>query len=693
MDGTTNSLTLGVILKNIDDQATNILSENDVKTYKSRDGVAIEYDPNDFDTYSELAEDELPDLALGILNPSDGTFYERPELNSALADDSGESADDLDLGLLPDLVSFMDDHSDLIDKAKDDVLNRYYYVYSRDDEQENGEQSEEKSASPQTPLEAAQSSTKENTDDSENNVEASTEGSDELESVSPEQARQAIRESVSEASSAPAVANNSEDNNSPAITNIKYHPEADPLLKKAYSLFTNVARVEWPQFDPATSNQLRPDYITAETNISVAEDTAVQEIYQLLKQKKSGIDALFEDKIKDDTAKHNKALKDLDENRQIDIDKVKKERKSTYEANRDQWIEDQRQPLMDAYDRDHKDNYIKALSADINEIQDKHDLQKKIENERFNSFKDKAQAKFVDEQLDKVDISKIVDAYNDTVADNVQYLKNQAKKFVTEVAKLTANYQNSINALQKERDDIKSEYDNLKHNLEEQKRLGIDKGVKDATSDLANQLEVKRKEIEAKDNELRAIKKAQQASEANLSQVSAQLNEATSKLLNKSNQLDTANAQLEQIQKATQIPTTLANQNNLVANTQQSSPEQTANDKSSDNERKKTSVGVIVLDALLGVLAVGGLTFGILGYHNMNSSQNTVRTSAVVTKTDKNRSQPKISDSVKQYKQGDTWTYHNSTDNKDYTVTMDNPTHGHYTDQNGQQHIITLNND
>ena len=108
-------------------------------------------------------------------------------------------------------------------------------------------------------------------------------------------------------------------------------------------------------------------------------------------------------------------------------------------------------------------------------------------------------------------------------------------------------------------------------------------------------------------------------------------------------------------------------------------------------QTKRNSVAGIVVSSVLGVVAIIGLGFGIFAMVNHNS-----QTPATVNATSSSASsvsQQTTNSVIREqttYSSGDKWTY--TKDGKKYEVTMDSPTTGSYTDDEGNTHKITLDN-
>ena len=88
-----------------------------------------------------------------------------------------------------------------------------------------------------------------------------------------------------------------------------------------------------------------------------------------------------------------------------------------------------------------------------------------------------------------------------------------------------------------------------------------------------------------------------------------------------------------------------------------------------------------------GVLIATGLVTAYMAWHGQNNAKSDTSQQTIQVTP---KAATASSSSNQQYKKGDTFNYHSNKDNKDYTVTMDNSTQGHYTDSKGNYHQVTL---
>lgn len=699
-----NVLAFSVNVVGPEDEVKQTLNDGGVTTFPSSNGIAFAYDSNDMGTYNELSDlaDDgatVSHFTLGILNVDDGSFYPSQELTEKLAEANGAEADDLDFSILPDMPDFVDGAETEIKQAKHDVAEKYYAYLLND--KGNGKSSA--------------NSMVQSVDNNENDpvYNASTgkfvaEPADSLEPADEPIAEPAHTEpdddgfdldddTTDELPSSPAPT-------ASVQQGPVFQPMPDELLKVAAQMFTNVDRSELPVFDPHTQKQLQKQIIEAETTIDRDRNKAVQRIWERLQQAKPGIEKSFDAHFKDSNDRHGEVLKQIDDNEAVAIADAKKTKQENYERARDQYVADQRQALQDRYDAEHRENFNATLNADVEQIKTSNEALRHQENHKFDEFRAKELDKYLDDELRKTNIDDIVSDFNAEVNAQVDMLKDSAGQFADQVGVVAADLDKQLKSSQEETAEWKNNFKNLQSTYNEKLNLEVEKQVGDRTTVLSDRVNMYNNELKSREQELNTVKQAlegERTRNGELSQTAKELANKREELAKIKQELETERAKNENIDKTLEhLQNQLKNQSYNAFPQQPAAPiipaPQPSQPASQPAQTEKKGHAGAIASMVMGALAIAGLSVGgtmLAVGHNGSSSDNdssSVRTEQTST-SNASSSQPSVSDSVKTYKKGDTWTYHNDSDNQNYTVTMDSDSTGHYTDKNGQQHTVTLN--
>lgn len=711
-----NVLAFSVNVVGPEDEVKQALNDGGVTTFPSSDGIAFAYNANDMDTYNELndlADDgvTVAHFTLGILNVDDGSFYPSPELTQKLADANGAPVNDIDFSILPDMPDFVSNAEADIAKAKHDVAEKYYAYLLNDGNDDsasadslvqsvnNNENDPVYNAS--TGKFVAQPADNTESTDAEPvaepaHADADDDGFD-LDDDSDLSDFDLEDEPNDELPSSPAPT-------APVQQGPVYQPIPDELLKVAAQMFTNVDRSELPVFDPHTQKQLQKQIIEAETTIDRDRNKAVQRIWERLQQAKPGIEKSFDAHFKDSNDRHGEVLKQIDANEAMAIADAKKTKQESYERARDQYVADQRQALQDRYDAEHKENFNATLNADVEQIKTSNEALRHQENHKYEEFRAKELDKYLDDELRKTNIDDIVSDFNAEVNEQVDMLKDSAGQFADQVGVVAADLDKQLKSSQEETAEWKQNFKNLQSTYNEKMNLEVEKQVGERTTVLSDRVNMYNSELKSREQELDTVKQAlegERTRNSELSQAAKELANKREEMAKLKQELETERAKNENIDKTLEhLQNQLKSQSYNAFSQQPAAPIIQAPQPAQPVQQpaqteKKGHAGTIasmVMGALaIAVLSVGGTMLAV-GHNSSDngSSSSSVRTEQTSTSSTSS-SQPSVSDSVKTYKKGDTWTYHNDSDDQNYTVTMDSDSTGHYTDKNGQQHTITLN--
>lgn len=706
-----SALQLAVEIINPNDEAKQDLKDGNLDYVDTDNGIAFAYDPEAYDTYDELADDLLPTMKLGVLNTDDSRFYPQAKLTQALADYNGLGVDDMDLSILPDLTDFSDENKDEITNAIADVERQYY---SDDNAISNEIASESK----------AESQTQKVHDSLNYDPQSGTfsQSSTQAEQPAAQQASQPAQASIpyekddikvpndygtqSTAVQPEAPANQNNDDSIlsglPKIENNTPNPTPSHWMKLAEELWADADKTQIIEFDPHTRKQLQGPIINVEKNIAAGRGKGIQRVYQRIQERIPEIEKAFEADFKENDNKHQDALDIIDANEKDDVARVEKNQKDKYEAGREQFIESQRPILSDRYDAENKENFTKSLNASLNSIHVNSEALRHQEESKFKQFKEKQKQKYIEHEIRAhMSFDDIMSDFNASVNDDMKALENQGESFANELNTVAQELVTKLNSAKGEAASWKNKYESLQSAYDEK----VDASVSKKTN---NNLTVIHRELDAKDDTIRSKEQENDTLRKSLKQAQDQnsdLNATVERLRAQAELLKGIPAANYQQQAVQQFPYPQQVQQPVaqVQQPQQPQPTQAPNNQNENNNQKsKSHKGGRIAGLIIGGLALVGLSIGgtmMFTSNAHNSNDNAPQTTQKVTASSNSvsstsSSQPSVAsdNTVKKYKAGDTWSYHNPNDNKNYTVTMDNANTGHYTDGNGQQHIVTLNN-
>lgn len=699
-----SSLKLAINIINANDDVKDSLNDGNVKTIKTNNGLAFAYDPDLYDTYDDLADDTLPTLKLGIINLDDSEYYDQPKLTHALAEYMGaENDDDIDLSILPDFSDFVDENKESIDKAIESIDKKYYDSMNTIDPSEDDESDE------------PQRQTDEVKDNTIYDPASATFSSDNVENVIPAEEPKAVNAAAQPTTEETTIPDYSNGNNgsldiengptakhskklpdSLSLSNEENNEAVTPKTPKWFDLaremFGEADQAELSMYDPNTHKQLQSQIVKVEQNIAKGQGKGVRRIYSRIMSELPEMEKAFEADFKKNADKHADTLKTIEANEKDDIDRVTKAHTEKYNAGKERYVESKREPLEEEYDAANKDAFTKALSAAVNGIRANSEALRHQEEKKFNDFKAEEKDKYIENQIrTNVNIDDIIADFNKLVETDNDWLKNEASKFGDQVAVVT---QTVVEKLRKAQADSKK-YENAYNTLKETYNKKVDAEASTRTKQnvtvLHGELASKNRDLNSALAENETIKKAladEQKKNRDLNAVAEQYKAQVELYKNHpvQNSQPIMNPQMPQPQFQA-----------IPQQSQQSAPQQQidsnsipAREAQKEISQKKHKGGTIV-GIIVAMLAVAGLSVGGTAMA-LGHDQNQVRTEQSVSSSSDSQPHVESDNKTTQYKAGDTWTYYNKDDQKNYTVTMDNGSMGHYTDKNGQQHSITLKN-
>lgn len=650
---------LAVSMTSPDEEAISKVNEA-FSTTEENGNVIFEYDPSQDETYDELSEIDGY-LTLGILCKADGKFYASPDLTQKLADEGETEPTEIDYTFLLDIADFEEEAQSDIDSEIEKIIAQNYNEATPEPNVTEPVR-EEPIENYERPIKEPETSYQEPVQNYEQTIE---EPKKELEPVG-----QHFANSVPKG-------------------------EVDPLLSLSADIFENKVQATLPVYDEYVREQLRPQIAEAESKVHMARDQAIFSIYDILKEHKVEIKNDFDEKFAEDTKKHELALEQIDRNLEQNTKVKTHENDEKYQKSQDDYVASQETTLRTQYDAEHKKAYLDDLSAEINQLKKKATELRNEENSQYEKHYNKESLKYVTREMRKLDFSAIVEEFSNIVNEEAKNLNHEAVAFKEEFGSVTER-------LVKERDEYKRENENLKSEVERLKNEW-ESTVTGESDRKAQMLSTEKDDLLSKAHATTA--QNQRTIDLLSSNLESLRNENS---LLKERSYNGFVQRMAQPSVQPQMP-----QQQAVQQTVQPSAQKTAQKSVGESLKNlasdKQSVGKMIAMGVAVALAICGLLIGFsMMTHNNDSApveSYSQKASSAVTKDVPSSSAESVKDetssedavasdessdsgSTEQYSSGSKWTY--TKDGKNYEVTMDSPTTGTYTDEDGNVHKITL---
>lgn len=654
---------LAVSLTSPDEEAISKVNEA-FSTTEENGNVIFEYDPSQDETYDELSEIDGY-LTLGILCKADGKFYASPDLTQKLADEGETEPTEIDYTFLSDIADFEEEAQSDIDSEIEKIIAQNYNEATPEPTVTESVR-EEPIENYERPIKEPETSYQEPVQNYEQTIE---EPKKELELVGQHFANSVPKGKV------------------------------DPLLSLSADIFENKVQATLPVYDEYVREQLRPQIAEAESRVHQARDQAIFSIYDILKEHKVEIKNDFDEKFAEDTKKHELALEQIDRNLEQNTKVKTHENDEKYQKSQDDYVASQETTLRTQYDAEHKKAYLDDLSAEINQLKKKATELRNEENSQYEKHYNKESLKYVTREMRKLDFSAIVEEFSDIVNEEAKNLNHEAVAFKEEFGSVTER-------LVKERDEYKRENENLKSEVERLKNEW-ESTVTGESDRKAQMLSTEKDDLLSKAHATTA--QNQRTIDLLSSNLESLRNENS---LLKERSYNGFVQQMAQPSVQPQMPQQQAVQQTVQPSAQkmaQKTAQKSVGESLKNLASDKQSVGKMIAMGVAVALAICGLLIGFsMMTHNNDSApveSYSQKASSAVTKDvpsssaestkDETSSEDAVasdessdSESTEQYSSGSKWTY--TKDGKNYEVTMDSPTTGTYTDEDGNVHKITL---
>lgn len=650
---------LAVSLTSPDEETISKVNEA-FSTTEENGNVIFEYDPSQDETYDELSEIDGY-LTLGILCKADGKFYASPDLTQKLADEGETEPTEIDYTFLSDIADFEEEAQSDIDSEIEKIIAQNYNEATPEPNVTESVR-EEPIENYERPIKEPETSYQEPVQNYEQTIE---EPKKELELVGQHFANSVPKGKV------------------------------DPLLSLSADIFENKVQATLPVYDEYVREQLRPQIAEAESRVHMARDQAIFSIYDILKEHKVEIKNDFDEKFAEDTKKHELALEQIDRNLEQNTKVKTHENDEKYQKSQDDYVASQEMTLRTQYDAEHKKAYLDDLSAEINQLKKKATELRNEENSQYEKHYNKESLKYVTREMRKLDFSAIVEEFSNIVNEEAKNLNHEAVAFKEEFGSVTER-------LVKERDEYKRENENLKSEVERLKNEW-ESTVTGESDRKAQMLSTEKDDLLSKAHATTA--QNQRTIDLLSSNLESLRNENS---LLKERSYNGFVQQMPQPSVQPQMPQQQAVQQTVPPSAQKTA-QKSVGESLKNLANDKQPVGKMIAMGVAVALAICGLLIGFsMMTHNNDSApveSYSQKASSAVTKDvpsssaesvkDETSSEDAVasdessdSESTEQYSSGSKWTY--TKDGKNYEVTMDSPTTGTYTDEDGNVHKITL---
>lgn len=688
------------------------LMEDNLETTTIDDGRAFGYNNEDNDVYEELADASVADdavnttMSLGIYSPHDSMFYPSELLTQELAKQSDMDSQKITLDIFPDIE--IDEFNDKIQKECQRINDEYYGGMSDlTPRKENVEQSERENEEKTIEENTEKEETK------ESSVETSKKETEpELDSKNIEEARES-------------------ENMLPQEDEDLNDVEPDPLLTLAKERVENSRNFELPMYDSIIMKQLLPTLVKSETDYDNIKRDVIYDIYDLLQDERPKFEHEFDEKFKKSEEDHQSTIQTLLDNQKIEIEKLLEEEKKKYENDREEYVTAQKPLLMAQYDKENKAIFDDNLNHKKDKINDKYQAQIDEENERYENYRAAQEDEYLENQFNKIDISKYIKKLEEENERQTSIIEHEATQFGDQVANVTKNAIDERDKWKNKYEGIQKEIDTLKDTFNQRLETEVREQVHDKTADFKERMnnltssETQAREelhqmssrhaaeIEAKAHEhnaeMRKLKQEaendkQDALDKQKSKFNLEINDLkeTNKNLcdKKDNQIKELKNKLKDAEEERALQQSLIKQMQEHETKIQAKQETISATPITEKPKEivktqKTSKGMKWL--------IGGLTtIALLGSGSalyMAGKAQQVQDSPTITDNVSSASQVSekpTSSAVSAYSKGQKVQYHDPKTNKDYEVTIDSTSGdmatGHYVDNNGVNHTVTYQN-
>lgn len=652
------SFALGFQATDLNQGAIDLFESNNA--IKTEDGYALVYKESDLDLYSNLLDFDGT-VSLGIINEQNQMYYPSDTLTKLFADDNAMDVDDLDLTLPYSLEDFVNSHTPEIQDEINRIKEKYY-------PNDKAKLDLNPGANVQT---QEQTHMQEQTQAPANKAVAvipSIDGKDdnsELYDLSGKNDVQTSNQTLGNNLDANLNADTDSDTSNKASDNLPVQAPAeikpenhiaqgtvDPLLTLAADIFENNEAISFPKYDKYTHKQIQSQIVKSESTVFIARDEAIYTIYNILKAHAPKFEQEFEDDFVNSKQKHELRLKNIETSKNNQIEKMEASMQEEYMSNREKFVEAQRTTLETNYDNDHLAQQRQRVNQERQRYIDEAEFATTKEKKDYQDHYKKERQRFLERRFRQIDINQVLNDFEQVVHQETMAIEQEATQFANQVGVVTESVKKQQEAAELNAKSAQEQLNIFNKTMQEKIEARVEKEVQKRTSSLQQQLIDSQKRVTDAQNNIESLQKNNKA------------------LVASNEQLLTKNEALKTV-KIDRVPASV--------------PTPAPVEETTKEPAKKKNVWGLVAGFIVALVAVIIITAGVTTL--VTNHNNQAQTTSVASSQESVVS----SSSAKDYQKGDTWTY--SKDGHKYKVTMDNSTEGHYTDQDGRQHRITLTNE
>lgn len=204
----------------------------------------------------------------------------------------------------------------------------------------------------------------------------------------------------------------------------------DKLLKKAYELVRKVEGDQFvPKFDDYTKQRLMPALTKYQLKITEAERKMVIEVYNRLLETKNRVETKgLYDHLNKAEAEHNATLEKIDKRQQQTAENIEKTLNAEYDEKKRNYVDSMKPSLEAEYDAKFLEDHQKNIAVHQAKNISLNDDSRKEENDRYEEAIRGMKEKGVEIAVNEVDISDLLEEFDNVVDQELLKLDEEAKK-------------------------------------------------------------------------------------------------------------------------------------------------------------------------------------------------------------------------------------------------------------------------
>lgn len=448
----------------------------------------------------------------------------------------------------------------------------------------------------------------------------------------------------------------------------------DPLMQEAVAIF-NKATVgeELPVFDTQTRELIAQGLAEAGGHLTRARHNAIQRIYNLLKSNhEKELKQAESTTFADAQQSHDKNIEQIKSNENVMLSKIENEEKANYESRKKAAGKAVLDEFYTKYDQKHLGELHKLIEEQSVTARANTKANIEIENEDYDQYLEKAKKAVYQHVIDHANVDDIVNDYKQVVDDEKKRLVEEARKANDENKRLQEKINSLENALtiQKETADSR-----VKAEVAQQVNQATHKYLTQVDDEIKKRKEAE-KQAQAKiDAALAESEKVKQDAQSKINAEVQKRLDAEKKIEEKQHNIEKQQDKISNLASKLADTTQELQEKSVLSATRPSSPRtKNANHKSS-----------ALTKALLGIgLTIFGVGLGFGGYTMLTNQNQQVQQESKLQS-----SAPTQASSTSQDSKASTFVYTDK-NGKKYAVIKDDDNSGHYIDDKGNTHTVVF---